>query len=91
MKHAVIVGKGANEDEAIIMVAESIEQATEFVENLPFSKKIQDGYYDIEGGLEEDDELDVLFTSYYEGCGGCYALEIKEVESLTPSIAWNRD
>lgn len=87
MKHTVIIGEGANSDEAIIMVANSVEEAVAFCDALPFATKRADNHYD----LDEVEEVENLFTSYYEGCGGCYALRIEEVEPLVPVIQWNRD
>jgi hypothetical protein len=93
MKHTVIIGEGCNSDEAIIMVAESVEQAVAFCEKLPFAKPVtKDGeVIPLKYNLEEIEEVETLFTSYYGGCGGCYALRIEEVETLSPSIQWDRD
>lgn len=35
--------------------------------------------------------MDALFTSYYGGCGGCYQLEVREVEFGKPFVPWNLD
>lgn len=32
-----------------------------------------------------------FFTSYYNGCGGCYDLVLKEVPYNTPFVAWDLD
>ncbi len=90
-----IIGEGANDLEIPLLFFSEKEKALEFLsdnfEQYAGNERWKaDECDDWDGG---DGEVKLLFKNgrYYNGCGGCYSLILKEVEEGKPIVSWDLD
>lgn len=105
-KISIVIGIGANELEIPLLVFPDTSAAKNYLKNLGLDassgscelpeEKMETSVYNKK--TKDYDEIDNplikgLFKNgyYYDGCGGCYALEIREVEFGQPLIGWDLD
>lgn len=102
MTFFAIVGNGPNGLEIPLVVCKTREEAEAIVEQLPKHEthpdSLADDFAECDGEYRtDDDEPSELYKlifkdgNYYAGCGGCYAVEIKEYEFGVPMVGWDLD
>jgi hypothetical protein len=77
----VVVGLGPNSVSIPCLVFKTKEEADAYITKHPAPD------YDREG----NELWRPYFTKYYDGCGECYRMEVKEVEFGKPFIGWDLD
>lgn len=100
----MVIGIGPNGLEIPLVPFITQGQAEEFINQFPKSDRyknwLADDFVEREGAYEEAENgtdptglYDKLFKDgyYYSGCGGCYMLEVREVEFGQPMVAWDLD
>lgn len=82
----VLIGMGANQLEVPAMVWGSYDAAITKCKELfgnDFEAKLE---YDV-----DKKEVRQIYKHYYDGCGGCYSVILKEVEDGQPFVRWDLD
>jgi hypothetical protein len=105
-KIAVVVGMGTNNIEIPLLVFPDIQSAQTYLTNLGLNvsdnycelpeEKMETSVYIKQTDKYEQIENPIvngLFKNgrYYDGCGGCDGLEIREVQFGEPLIGWDLD
>lgn len=99
-KIALLVGVGANQIKIPCVVFPNFDAGMEHVKGILGSPNFQGvekdnrtAQWDV--NFEDDGEQEHLsekfFTSYYDGCGECYRLNLREVDFGVPLVGWNLD
>lgn len=90
---AVLVGEGANEVEITALVFSSMEEGLKKCKELFGEKRMKKhgNEYRWYWGEIPDEIAKKTYKDYYDGCGGCGAFTLKEVEEGKPFAVWNLD
>lgn len=100
---AILVGCGPNSIEIPAMVFENFEQGLEFCEQ-KFERQPDHTFIDPATNnrsaswsshkWESEDWSAIVakfFLRYYDGCGDCYHLSLREEQFATPLVSWDLD
>ena len=101
----ILIGSGGNNLEIPLMVFESPTVGRTRLAEIGLTPDEENGnVYSLDDDALEtyDGEKDEHFENpivhalfrngrYYDGCGGCYALELREVEFGQPIVGWDLD
>ena len=93
----VLVGEGPNSVEVPALIFTSEEEALNRCREIPkpegYSVRDRAKYRWHDDPMDEfsDKVVDSLYTSYYGGCGECYAAVLVEVEAGKPFVGFNLD
>lgn len=96
----VLIGLGENEVKIPGLVFASEEKAREFLRDellLKAKDECKSRFFNLYTAYNQDEEKidemlsEKVYTSIYSGCGGCYALELREVEFGKAFIGWDLD
>jgi hypothetical protein len=90
-----LIGQGTNDLEIPAMFFSSKEAAlTKCQEIFGTEGRVRkDGSLSWKIGEDKDGYAIVnrMYTSYYDGCGGCYDAKLIEIADGTPFVSWNLD
>lgn len=99
LKFWVLVGEGANDVmiPALIFGAnltDALARCCDLFKHEPKVHEEESGteyrWCDEEEGVTHE-VIEKIYTSYYGGCGECYAFTLKQVEEGKPFVCWNLD
>lgn len=101
-----IIGEGPNGLEIPLVICQTKDEADAIVEQLPWHPTVKgcldDNFVErrppyVDEDYEETKEGERLYSlifkdgNYYDGCGGCYSVVVREYEFGQAMVAWDLD